>query len=206
MFYSLVARTLRFIFRLMLRVEIIDLHKIPTQKPFVLVCTHSSWIDIIMLATSVYPTKINFMAKKELFKSRFLAAIFRGLKAFPVNRKSPGASSIKTSLQILNRGEVLGIFPTGTRTESLKSLKRGGVAIAQLAKVDIIPAAYWGPNNLKLSYLFSRPRAVLIFGDKIDIAEAKNNGLTRKEAQLKISDQLEQVFVDLLQKINKSKI
>ncbi|MCG4631583.1 1-acyl-sn-glycerol-3-phosphate acyltransferase, partial [Bifidobacterium pseudocatenulatum] len=49
-----------------------------------------------MLALAVYPKKFTFMAKEELFKGRFAYWFLRKLGAFPVNRKNPGPSAIKT--------------------------------------------------------------------------------------------------------------
>ncbi len=71
---------------------------IPKGEPFVLTCTHTTFLDILMLGTTLYPQPIYFMAKKELFEGRAKNVFFRSLKAFPVNRANPGPSAVKIPL------------------------------------------------------------------------------------------------------------
>ncbi|WP_368734474.1 lysophospholipid acyltransferase family protein, partial [Bifidobacterium pseudocatenulatum] len=61
-----------------------------------IVAPHRTWLDPVLLALAVYPKKFTFMAKEELFKGRFAYWFLRKLGAFPVNRKNPGPSAIKT--------------------------------------------------------------------------------------------------------------
>ena len=51
-----------------------------------LVAPHRTWMDPIFLALAVYPKKLGFMAKEELFKGKFANYFLRKLNAFPVNR------------------------------------------------------------------------------------------------------------------------
>jgi 1-acyl-sn-glycerol-3-phosphate acyltransferase len=147
---------------------------IPANGPFVVACTHTGWVDVLYLGVVLLPLKIHYMAKKQLFENRFVAWFLKKLNAFPVDRDHPGPSVLKIPFSLLSKGEIVGIFPSGTRTTEQTSLKQGAVTIAQRSNVPIIPAAYNGPNNLK--ELFARKKASLIFGEPIYITSKDKEG------------------------------
>jgi len=57
-----------------------------------------------------------FMAKEELFKSPLTILLFRALLAFPVQRGTGDAWVMDFSRRLLAKGQVVGIFPEGTRS------------------------------------------------------------------------------------------
>lgn len=81
------------------------------------------------------------MAKAELFKFKPFGKLLSSIGAFPVNRGKGDISSIKTALTILRSGEVMAIFPEGTRVRNNQSVtpKPGAVMLATRAKVPIVP-------------------------------------------------------------------
>jgi len=138
---------------------------------FVIACSHKGWVDVVALGTAVLPHQIHFMAKKELFNHILTSNVLKKLNAFPVDRNNPGPSSIKTPIKLAKQGHIVGVFPSGTRTEEDVPLKRGAVTIASMAKVPIVPAVYKGPANVK--ELFSKDPIVISFGKPIYLAEGK---------------------------------
>lgn len=116
----------------------------------------------------------------------------RKLNAFSVDRDNPGPSVLKIPSRLLAQGEVVGIFPSGTRIEEQTALKQGAITIAQRSKVPIIPAAYVGPNNFK--ELFTKREVYLIFGEPIYIS-------TSKEQRDYYTTLLEERINSLVQKI-----
>lgn len=138
----------------------------PSNQRYVVTCSHTSWIDVIMLATAVYPTPVHFMAKKELFHNKFSKKFMESVKAFPVNRENPGPSTLKIPLKLLRDNKCVGIFPSGTRTSEDVPLKRGAVTIAVKAKAPLLPAVYKGPSTFK--QILKGEKAVVIFGKPID--------------------------------------
>ncbi|WP_144576819.1 lysophospholipid acyltransferase family protein, partial [Siminovitchia fortis] len=144
------------------KVETKNKHLLPSEGGYILTCTHKGWLDVVILGICT-PHPIHFMAKQELFKNKLISLFLSKINAFPVNRENPSPSSVKTPIKLLKSGEVVGIFPGGTRTTEDVSLKRGAVTIANLAKVPIIPAAYEGPANLK--ELWKTRKATIIFGE-----------------------------------------
>ncbi|HLR64144.1 MAG TPA: 1-acyl-sn-glycerol-3-phosphate acyltransferase [Pseudogracilibacillus sp.] len=170
--------------------------KLPDDEGVLIACTHTGWVDILWLGVAIYPIRIHYMAKKELFDSAFLKWLMNGLNAFPVDRENPGPSSIKQPVRLIKDGKVVGIFPSGTRTSEDVPLKRGAVTIAAHAKTKIIPAAYVGPNNFKELFRFKRPH--LIFGDAIEM----RTDVSRKEGMEIMADELNERLKQLQDQVS----
>ncbi len=156
--YYFAAYALKVILSLFGRVKVFQKEKLPESGGYIIACTHSGWVDILWLGVSLLPTKIHYMAKKELFQSGPLKWLMKKLNAFPVDRENPGPSTIKVPRKLLKEEKVIGIFPSGTRTTNQVPLKRGAVTIAAYSNVPIIPAAYTGPNNFKELIKFKKTK------------------------------------------------
>ncbi len=153
--------------------------------PFVLVSPHTSWLEILYLGVTIKPIKIHFMAKEELFHNKLFGKVLRGLKAFPVNRTNPGPSALKVPVKLLKDGNVLGIFPSGTRKNTHNQLKRGAVTIAKMAKVPIVPAYYDGPQNVK--DWFKRHKVTIRYGEPIYMDDAKTKEALEEKSLLLVA-------------------
>ncbi|WP_339162691.1 lysophospholipid acyltransferase family protein [Siminovitchia sp. FSL W7-1587] len=164
--YSFVLILATIIIRTLGKVEVQNKQTLPREGGYVLTCTHKGWLDVVVLAICT-PRPIHFMAKQELFQNKLIARFLFAINAFPVNRETPSPSSIKIPVKQLKSGEVVGIFPGGTRTVEDVSLKRGAVTIANLAKVPVVPAAYEGPATLK--ELVKARKATVIFGEPFHV-------------------------------------
>ncbi|MDY0942542.1 lysophospholipid acyltransferase family protein [Priestia megaterium] len=169
--YNVAAHTCKFLLKRWGKLHVRNREYLPTDTGFVIACSHKGWVDVVALGTAVLPHQIHFMAKKELFNHILTSNVLKKLNAFPVDRNNPGPSSIKTPIKLAKQGHIVGIFPSGTRTEEDVPLKRGAVTIASMAKVPIVPAVYEGPTNLK--ELFSKDSIVISFGKPIYLAEGK---------------------------------
>ncbi|MDM5153008.1 1-acyl-sn-glycerol-3-phosphate acyltransferase [Bacillus sp. DX1.1] len=191
--YKFITVSLKYIFKIFGKVEIHGKEKLPQDGPYVVACTHTSFMDVLMLAAGMVPTQIHYMAKKELFQSKFTNWFFKNVNAFPVDRENPGPSTLKIPSRLLKDGKVVGIFPSGTRSSEDVSLKAGAVTIAMRSNVPLVPAAYIGPSSVK--ELFSRKRAQLIFGDPIQVEASEQ--MSRKEVMQAMTDQLNKTFEEL---------
>lgn len=99
------------------------------EGPLIVFGNHYSNLDAILLGT-VFHRQIRFMAKHTLFEVPVVGSFCRAIGAFPVNREKADLSAVKTALRILKNGEVLGIFPEGTRVQDDKmSDPKGGIAM-----------------------------------------------------------------------------
>lgn len=195
MFYLFAGYVLKFLFSLFGGpIKVYQRENLPDRSGYIIACTHTGWVDIIWLGISILPNKIHYMAKKELFENKVLKWLVETLNAFPVDRENPGPSSIKIPTKLIKEGKIVGIFPSGTRTNENVPLKRGAVTIANYAKAPIVPAAYVGPNNFKEFFQFKRPR--IIFGEPIYLRKE----LGKKEALDAMASELDE-SLKKLQKI-----
>jgi 1-acyl-sn-glycerol-3-phosphate acyltransferase len=169
--YSFVGNLLKGFLRVFGKLHMDGKHHVPKEGAYVIACTHTGWLDVLYLGIALLPTKIHYMAKKQLFQNKGIAWFLRKLNAFPVDRSNPGPSVLKIPSRLLAQGEVVGIFPSGTRIEEQTALKQGAITIAQRSKVPVIPAAYIGPNNFR--ELFSKREAYLLFGEPIHPSSSK---------------------------------
>ncbi|WP_052016159.1 lysophospholipid acyltransferase family protein [Halalkalibacter hemicellulosilyticus] len=165
-------------------------HLAKKHNGYVVVCTHKTWIDVVALGIAMKPTPLYYMAKKELFKSKFTNWLFTSLHAFPVDRENPGPSTLKIPQKLIKKGKVVGIFPSGTRSVENTGLKRGAFVIAKRAGVPIVPAVYNGPTSLK--GLFKREKITVVFGEPINLEDYQ----AKEDAQV-VLQHIQDTFLQL---------
>lgn len=143
-FYKVARACLGGFFRKLYRVKIVGAENRPESGPFLICSNHLSNSDVIVVA-ACFKQQVRYFAKKELFKIPVLKQLISLLGAFPVDRSDASASvsSIKTTLSLLEKGEVVGIFPQGKRYPGMnpKNTKpKNGVGMIEFhAKVKVVP-------------------------------------------------------------------
>ncbi|GIE83792.1 lysophospholipid acyltransferase family protein [Actinoplanes regularis] len=134
-----------------LKIEVEGHEHIPTTGGAVLASNHSSYLDFIFCGLGAQPSKrlVRFMAKKAVFDHKISGPLMRGMRHIPVDRRA-GIGAFHEATTALERGEVVGVFPEATISESftVKGLKTGAARMAQEARVPLIPMAVWGPHRL----------------------------------------------------------
>lgn len=150
-FYKFIKGFLNVILSLLFRVETVGFDNIPQNGGVMVCCNHQSLLDVVFLIAK-FPFTINFMAKQELFKNKLFGAIISKMGAFPVNREIGDVTAIKKAVDVLNKGNVLGIFPEGRRNPVGRPLKckAGAALIALGTESPILPVAinYTGKRRL----------------------------------------------------------
>src|SRR3954469_25885449 len=134
---------------------------------FVLAANHVSSLDPWVLGVPLWPKRqLHFMAKAELFMP-VLGQFLRAGGAFPVRRGERDLQSIEKAMEICRRGDVVAMFPEGTRR--VKGLikrhehrpRSGSARIALSAGVPLVPAAVKGTDRLsrfaKLRVAYGEP-------------------------------------------------
>jgi 1-acyl-sn-glycerol-3-phosphate acyltransferase len=127
------------------------LENIPAEGPAILASNHLSFSDSFFLP-AILERKVTFIAKAEYFttpgiKGRMTAAFFKGVGQLPVDRsgaRGAGEAAIKSGIEVIERGELFGIYPEGTRSPDgrLYRGKPGGLARVALATgAPVIPVA-----------------------------------------------------------------
>lgn len=177
--------------KLIFRLEIFGSENIPASGPVVLAANHVSLWDPPIIGTAT-PRKVNFMAKQELFVPVF-GFILKMFGAFPVKRGVGDTTAIKHGLTILHKGNVLVIFPEGTRnrTGQLSKVQPGALLLAAKTKAVVIPTAILGTDFGKRKTWW--PKVYVYFGKPLHFSE---------EAYLN-KEVLNQMAEDLMTAINK---
>ena len=139
----------------------------PGRPGAVIACNHIGWADSLWIAYAVYPRQLRYLSKKELFDSRTLRWVLEHGGSLPLDRTAPAPGSIKAAVALLKNGDILLIFPSGTRSAESSEFKRGAATVALHAGVPLVPAFYQGPPNMQVGHLTNRPRIRVTFGTPI---------------------------------------
>lgn len=141
-FYWFARSLMKLFIHILYKVRVEGLENLPSDGGYIICSNHINNLDPVVVGTSI-PRKMSYMAKEELFHNKLLGFIILKLGMFPVNRSGADISAIKSSIRVLNKGDVLGIFPEGTRNLHRNEMKaKPGLAmIAIKAKVPIVPVA-----------------------------------------------------------------
>jgi 1-acyl-sn-glycerol-3-phosphate acyltransferase len=133
------------------RIRVEGAEHIPRRGGAVIACNHISYLDFIFCGLGARPAKrlTRFMAKKEIFENRIAGPLMRGMHHIAVDR-SAGQASYAEAVAALQAGEVVGLFPEATISQSftVKEIKSGAVRMAAEAGVPLVPMALWGTQRL----------------------------------------------------------
>ncbi|MEW1637925.1 lysophospholipid acyltransferase family protein [Streptomyces sp. NPDC093801] len=158
MFYHLLKHVLLGpLLRLLFRPRIEGLENIPAEGAAIVAGNHLSFSDHFLMP-AILRRRITFLAKAEYFtgpglKGRLTAAFFRSAGQIPVDRsgKDAGQAALREGLGVLAKGELLGIYPEGTRSHDgrLYKGKVGVAAMALGAGVPVVPCAMLGTFEIQ---------------------------------------------------------
>jgi 1-acyl-sn-glycerol-3-phosphate acyltransferase len=142
MFYRIAAFICKGILKLLYRIRVEGDIILSQVEGCILYANHTCYLDPVVMGGFI-KRQIRFMAKTELYKNKAMERILLKLGTFPVRRGEADLSAIKTALRLLKEGEVLGLFPEGTRNKGrdLLDAEPGLSMIAIKAKVPVIPVA-----------------------------------------------------------------
>jgi 1-acyl-sn-glycerol-3-phosphate acyltransferase len=159
------------------RIRYSGLKNIPREGGILAVSNHQSHLDPPLIGAGC-PRRMNYLARETLFHPPFFGRFIYSVGAIPLDREGVGLSGIKESLKRLKRGEMLLVFPEGTRTPDgeIHPFKPGFTTLAVRSKSAILPIAIEGayrawPKKAK----FPRPHGVHVhFGPPILLDEYKD--------------------------------
>ncbi len=135
--------------RLWLDVTTMGLENVPVDGPVILAANHLSFLDSLLLMYET-PRPVCFLGKAEYLESPITRRLFPAAGMIPVERSGRGVGwSLRIAQERLTKGEVIGIFPEGTRSRDAM-LHRGHPGVAHLALrsgAAVVPVGIIGTDN-----------------------------------------------------------
>ncbi|HEX4819617.1 MAG TPA: lysophospholipid acyltransferase family protein [Acidimicrobiales bacterium] len=150
--YTVAKRVLTPLFRFGWRVKVSGLENVPEHGPAILCPNHTSVIDSFMMPL-VLPRRITFVGKAEYMDDWKTKFIFPAMGMIPIDRGGGKAAvrALNTAARVLERGELFGIYPEGTRSRDGR-LHKGHTGAARLSlrtRAPIIPVGMRGTRDIQ---------------------------------------------------------
>lgn len=182
-------------FKVFYRLEVFGLENIPREDGVIMAVNHSSYLDPPVIG-AVSTRRVRFMAREGLFKIPLLRTFIK-VFSFPVKRDRPHPSAIKEAVQRLRQGQLIVMFPEGSRSVdgSLLEVKRGLGVIATMSMVPIVPTFIKGTEKaLPVGKKLLRPAKItVIFGTPL----VMNKEETAKQFQERLNSDIIKEIEDL---------
>ena len=151
--YYLGAHFFRIVLAPFTQRRVLGEENVPRTGPAILAPNHISHFDPPLLGISS-DRPVDWMAMEELFANPLLRPLLRWIGSFPVARGKMDYAAVRTAIERLNRGRIIGLFPEGglrTGPQSLLEgapIKPGVAALAQITQAPVIPCAVIGTDAL----------------------------------------------------------
>src|SRR5499427_4129993 len=142
----------RFVFGCVARIDVIGRENANRADGFLLASNHISHFDPFLIGLAVR-RKIDWMTMAEFFRPPALGFLLRSIDAFPAERDRADLKTIRTAIERLKHGRVVGIFPEGGIRDGARSLlegaplRPGAATLAQIAGVPIVPCVILGSDR-----------------------------------------------------------
>jgi 1-acyl-sn-glycerol-3-phosphate acyltransferase len=168
--YRVCHRLARLAFLLWGNWEVKDVHKIPSEGGVLVAGNHLSYIDPPLIGAAI-PRECRFMARHDLWKHPILAWLLPRVGAYPIVRNKPDRAGLRATLEFLQQGYVVVMFPEGTRSRDgqLQPAEPGLALIVRKAGVPVVPTAVIGTQKMMPvgSSRIRRAKLRVIFGDPL---------------------------------------
>ncbi len=134
------------------QVRATGIEHIPLDSAAVIATNHVGYLDFVFVGAAARERKrlVRFLAKAEVFDHKVAGPLMRGMKHIPVDRFGRASQAIDDSIEALNRGEIIGMFPESTISRSFVPAagKTGAARMAMGAGAPLIPGAVWGSQRI----------------------------------------------------------
>lgn len=177
--YWVFKAVLKPLLKALYRIRAEGLENVPKKGPAILAANHLSFLDSFFIPLVVKRRKVTYLAKADYFKTWKTSWFFKSAGQISCERGGGDKSqqSLEIALDVLKDGNLLGIYPEGTRSPD-GYLYRGRTGVARLALaagVPVIPVGLVGtekvmPKDAKIPRLWGRTKVKVRFGKPIDIS------------------------------------
>jgi 1-acyl-sn-glycerol-3-phosphate acyltransferase len=145
----IVNASVRGLFRMLCRMDVADLQRLPRRGPAILAMNHINFLEVPLMAAFMASPRLAALSKKENLANPFFGYFARLWKAIPIDRDGVDTDSFKRCLDWIGSGGVLGLAPEGTRSRTgvLQQGKAGVAIMALRAGAPVWPVAHWGAEQ-----------------------------------------------------------
>lgn len=170
-------------------IEVHGVENYPKEGKCLVVSNHVNGMDPITIHMSAGKGTTRtgyFMCKSEFFQAFYFRWILDLFNGFPINREKPDRDSLNFAIKVLEAGELLTIFPEGTRDRyrtrpKLENSKTGFAMIAREAKAPVLPVSIHLSSDLENKH----PKCIIRYGEVIPYEELGFTEGSRKASELK---------------------
>src|SRR3954469_19265596 len=199
---------MKFVFGYSSRIYVVGRENVERRGGFLLASNHISHFDPLIIS-SVVRRKIDWMAMAEFFPMPIVGPFLRAVDAFPAERDRADRKTIRTAIERLNAGRIVGVFPEGGIRDGAKSLlegakiRAGASTLAHIAGVGIVPCVILGTDRLyaKRSWLpFRRTPVWIGFGKPISNFPELEKAVARERIEVELTSAFQKIYADLREK------
>ena len=199
--YRIVRDSIVLFSRVYWRLRVVGKEKVPQAGPYVLAPVHRSFIDF-GIASAATKRRLRYMGKDSLWKSDLFGKLLYALGAYPVHRGGADREALRRTVEVLQGGEPVVIFPEGTRRSGPKvqELFEGAAYVASKVGVPIVPVGIGGSERaLRKGKKLPRPvKITVVYGDPIMPPARSEGGRTSRrsvhELTLQLRDEIQRLF------------
>ena len=192
------------------RIYVIDRERVNRAGGFLLASNHISHFDPVIIS-SVVRWKIDWMAMAEFFPVPGLGHFLRAVDAFPAARDRADRKTIRTAIECLKNGRIVGVFPEGGIRDGASSLlegaplRAGASTLAHMAGAPIVPCVIVGSDRLyaKRNWLPLRRTPIWIaFGEPISCFPQLEKSVAREKIEEELTSAFQQLYAELRKKFH----
>src|SRR5213083_3133647 len=202
------ALLMKALFGCVARVHVVRSENANHDGGFLLAANHISHFDPFIISSAI-ERKIDWMAMAEFFRFPLLGFLLRAVDAFPADRDRANRKTIRTAIERLKEGRIVGLFPEGGIRDGARSLlegaplRPGASTLAQIAGVPILPCVILGTDRLysKRQWLpFRRTPIWIAFGNPISHFPELQKSHAREQIESELTTALKNLYTELREK------
>jgi 1-acyl-sn-glycerol-3-phosphate acyltransferase len=201
------ALLMKLLFGCVARVRVLGSENVNRTGGFLLAANHISHFDPFIIS-SVVRRKIDWMAMAEFFRFTVVRFLLRAVDAFPADRDRADRKTIRTAIERLKDGCVVGLFPEGGIRDGARSLlegaplRPGASTLAHIAGVPILPCVILGSDRLyatKRWLPLRRTPIWIAFGNPISHSPDLERSQARERIESELTSAFKNLYTDLQQ-------
>ncbi len=198
MFYNFIKNLVLVFMRLVYGHKIYGVENYPKEGGGIIAANHASFFDPPIVAISS-PGQIHFLARGTLFDWGPFGWLIRKLNSHPVTKGRENLAAIKLTLELIEKGNKVLIFPEGTRSPDgqLQSGQSGLGMLVLRTKCQVIPVYVHGSYDIwgkKRKFPKLSGKTACVFGKPLHFTEVGEN---KKEAQAKVVAEIMEAIINL---------